>query len=127
MSSKLTGPTTIRRTPHAKSCNKPLPLSVTGQTEDGKLVVGNVFENVSSRLGLPLEFVLDVLDKHGMVVDWVRFYEDSMKSGWSYKTLRLRVDSSIGDVYGSKYRDEVLTRLDCYHDRKIHGDKRGSE
>jgi len=93
-------------------------LSVTGQTEDGKLVVGNVFENVSSRLGLPLEFVLDVLDKHGMVVDWVRFYDDSVKSGWSYKTLRLRVDSSVGDVYGTRYRDIVLERLDWHHDHQ---------
>ena len=92
-----------------------MPLSVTGTTEDGKLVVGNVFENVSSRLGLPLEFVLDILIRNNMVVDWIRFYEDSVRSGWSYKTLRLRVDSSLGDIYGSDYRDQVLKRLDCHH------------
>jgi len=97
-------------------------LSVTGTTEDGKIVVGGVFENVSSRLGVPLEFLLDVLDRNGMVVDWIRYYEDSLKSGWSYKTLRLRLDSALGDVYGPKHRDEVLKRLDWHHSRQKHVD-----
>jgi hypothetical protein len=87
-------------------------------TEDGRLVVGNVFENVSSRLGIPLDFVLDILDRHGMVIDWIRYYEDSLKSGWSYKTLRLRLDTTLGDVYGSEHRDQVLERLDWHHNRR---------
>jgi hypothetical protein len=93
-------------------------------TEDGKPVVGGVFENVTSRLGLPIEFVLDILVKHGMIVDWVGYYEDSVRSGWSYKTLRLRLDSALGDVYGPGYRDEVLKRLDWHHEhQKNHVDR----
>ena len=103
---------------YAKSSNKSLPLSVTGQTEDGKLVIGNIFENVTSRLGIPLDFVLEILNNNNMVVDWRQFYEDSMKSGWSYKTLRLRIDSSLGDMCSSQYRDEVLKRLDWYHEHQ---------
>ena len=93
-------------------------MSVTGQTEDGKLVIGNIFENVTSRLGIPLEFVIEILNSHDMVIDWRQFYEDSMKSGWSYKTLRLRIDSSLGDTCSSHYRDEVLKRLDWYHEHQ---------
>lgn len=71
---------------------------------------------MSSRLGVPLEFLLEILQKQNMVVDWIQFYEDSVKHGWSYKTTRLRIDSSVGDIYGSEYREEVLKKLDWYHD-----------
>jgi hypothetical protein len=99
-------------------------LSVTGQTEDGKTVVGNVFENYSSRLGLPLEYIVDMLTKNDMVVDWVRFYEDSIKSGWKYSTLRTRVDVALVDTFGPEYRDEVLKRLDWHHrSQQKHDDK----
>jgi len=48
---------------------------------------------MSSILGLPLEIILDILKKKNMVIDWVDFYEESVKHGWKYKTLRLRVSS----------------------------------
>ena len=91
-------------------------MYVTGKNVDDQLIIGNIFENMSSRLGVPLEFMLEILKKNNMVVDWVKFYEDSKKMGWSYKTTRFRVDSSVGDIYGSVYRDEVLKRLDWYHE-----------
>ena len=102
------------RNPHAKSNPKKGTLSVVGKTEDGSLIVSGVFELMSSVLGLPLEYILEILKSNNMLVSWTHFYQDSLKHCWKYKTTRERISTAVGDVYGPKYRDEVLKRLDYF-------------
>lgn len=79
--------------------------------------MSGVFDLMSSILGLPLEYILEILESKNMLVSWTHFYEDSVRRGWKYNTTRKRVSSAVGDVYGLKYRDEVLEKLNFYKDK----------
>lgn len=56
-------------------------MKVTGKTEDGHPVVDGVFV-LKDTYGLPLEMTLDLLEKQGMVVDWLSFWDDGIRAGW---------------------------------------------
>jgi hypothetical protein len=73
-----------------------------------------MFLIVSSTIGLPLEVLLPMLDKHNMVVDWVDFYESSIKGGWSRKTVLNKIESALGDCFGKQYKNEIMKRLYFY-------------
>lgn len=49
-----------------------------------------------------------------MVVDWIDFYEESVKEGWKPDRTITKIRDSIGDVFGPKYGDEVKKRLIYY-------------
>lgn len=70
---------------------------------------------MSSILGLPLEYLLEILKENDMIVDWKEFYESSVKHCWKYKSLRERIYFSVCEIYGQEYRDEVIKRLDLLH------------
>ena len=55
--------------------------------------------------------VLDILSKRGMVIDWSDYVKSSLDSGCNPDTIRHRVESAVGDCFGSKYREEVSERL----------------
>jgi hypothetical protein len=55
-----------------------------------------------------------MLDKQDMVVDWLDYYEESLKNGWSTKTALNRIETAVGDYFGTKYREEVMIRLNFY-------------
>jgi hypothetical protein len=55
-----------------------------------------------------------MLDKQNMVVDWVDYYEESLKGGWSTKTSLNRIETAVGDYFGNKYKEEVMSRLNFY-------------
>lgn len=60
-----------------------------------------------------------MLNQNGMVIDWVEFYRDSVKSGWKYSTLRVRVNTALVDILGPEYWNEVLKRLDFLHSLQV--------
>jgi hypothetical protein len=64
--------------------------------------------------GLPLDYTLEILDNENMVVDWVDFYEESLRYGWSAKTSLNRIENAVNDYYGMKYKDEVMKRIHFY-------------
>ena len=70
---------------------------------------------MSSVLGLPLEYILEILKEKNMLVSWTHFYDSSVKYLWKYSTTRDRVSTGVFEVYGTEYRDEVIKRLDFYH------------
>lgn len=76
---------------------------------------------VSSTTGLPLEILLDLIDKKGMCVDWIDFYEEAIKNGWKEKTIYNRIETSTGEIYGSKQKEEILKRLKFYVERSKNG------
>lgn len=81
---------------------------------EGKLVVRGIFLITSSLTGLPLDNVLQLLEENNMVVDWVDYYEESLKYGWSTKTSLNRIETAVGDYFGTKYKEEVMERLNFY-------------
>ena len=98
--------------PHAKS--KKSGLTIEGKTSDGKLVVSGIFKMVSSTIGLPLEFLLEIIDKNNMVISWTHFIEESLKSGWKWKTIENRIEYSVKEVYDKEYCSEVMKRINLY-------------
>jgi alanyl-tRNA synthetase len=67
--------------------------------------------SITSSIGLPLEIILDVLTKKGLVVDWRDYFVESLKHGSKESSVINKIESAIGDCFGSKYREEVSKRL----------------
>jgi hypothetical protein len=97
-----------KRSPYAKR-NRP-ELTVSGKTIDGKMVVRGLSKIVST-YGIPLEDCLEILVKKNMVVDWEDYYKESIKSGVKESSLVFKIESAVGDCFGSEYREEVSKRL----------------
>ena len=58
-----------------------------------------------------MEYIIDILSKKNMVVDWKDFYEESLKSGCKESSVITKIESAVGDCFGSEYREEVSKRL----------------
>lgn len=72
-------------------------LRVVGKTEDGKLVVGNVFE-ICSTTGLPLADAVFKLGKHNMVPDMLEFSRKAYIDGWNKSTILARINDAFRDA-----------------------------
>jgi len=72
---------------------------------------------LSDTHGVPLETILDVFESRGLVIDWIEYYNDCVKSGWTDKTIIKKIEYPLQDVYGHKHSDEVMQRLKEYMDR----------
>lgn len=74
------------------------------------MVVQGVFK-ITSSIGLPLEVILDILTKHDMVIDWKDYLKESLSHGCNLNSILSKIETSVGDCFGSKYREEVKKRL----------------
>jgi hypothetical protein len=63
---------------------------VSGKTVDGKLVIKGIYFVVSS-IGLPLENVLEILQKENMVVDWLDYYDNALNHGSKSSRIMERI------------------------------------
>lgn len=95
-------------------------MTISGKTEEGKFVVKNIFIITSSLTGLPLDYALQLLDNENMVVDWVDYYDESLKYGWSTKTALNRIETAVGDYFGTKHKEEVMKRLQLHIQSHTH-------
>ncbi len=93
-------------------------LSVSGATQDGKAVMSGVGTMCSTH-GVPLELVLSFFKTHEfdgktdhMVVDWMDYIQTCLNDGHNPRTIRARIQSAAGDVYGRVYSEELMTRVD---------------
>ncbi len=88
---------------------------IMGKTTDGKVVVGGIYE-FTSTYGYPLvELLYDMQDKD-LVVDWIDFYKHSLDSGMKSERILSRMKEAIIEVYGAKYCDAVMNRMDLHLD-----------
>lgn len=85
-------------------------MKITGYIPEPK-VIGGLFY-LSGTHGLPLEFILDFLKDRNLVMDWQDYIKEAIKDGHKISTVKARIISAVGDVYGCKYREEVEKRLD---------------
>ena len=88
-------------------------MKVVGITTDGQQVVTGVFD-ITTSIGLPLEMILEGLQKKNMVVDWIDFYQCGIKNHWKVKTIMIRIETTVEEVYGKDYCKEVMKRLKHY-------------
>jgi len=88
-------------------------ISISGKTEDNQHVLSGVFLFVGT-LGLPLTDVLFKCKESGFVIDWINFYEDALKDGYKSQTVLSKIEEAVVDVFGKKYKDNLLKRLNYY-------------
>jgi len=50
----------------------------------------------------------------GYLIDWIDFYESSVKSGWNVKTTLKKIEYSLVDIKEKEYCENVLRRLKLY-------------
>jgi hypothetical protein len=96
---------------YAKSNRRKSPLTVVGETVDGKKVVRGTFLIHSSITGLPLEDCLKILKENNMVVDWLYFIEQSQKHNWKMERTLIKIETAVSEVYGKEYCNEVMKRI----------------
>lgn len=71
--------------------------------------------------GVPIDTIIQEFDRLGYVIDWIDFYESSVKSGWNIKTTLKKIEYSLVDIKEKEYCDNVLQRLKLYI-TKTHGE-----
>lgn len=98
---------------HYNGSNKRKRLTVSGKTEDGNLVLKNIFVLFDSR-GVPLEIILQKCKEQSFIVDWIDFIDYTIRHKRSIETTLRQVYDALVDVYDSNYADEVLKRLKLY-------------
>ena len=67
-----------------------------------------------STYGLPLDTVIYLIKEKGFVPGWCEFYEDCVKGGWNPKSLMVKLETVVKDIYGPEYYEEWKTRMDFY-------------
>lgn len=69
-------------------------------------------------IGLPLQFVIDVLNHHNCIVDWVDFIDYTIDKNWNVMQTFSKIEESLIDVFDREYSDQVLLRLRYYLTKK---------
>lgn len=64
--------------------------------------------------GVPLDIILTSFKEKGVIVDWGHFIDQALEAKWNPGTLQTKVQTAIGDVYGSDYRDGFMKRFNLY-------------
>jgi len=67
---------------------------------------------------VPLDTIIQKFDELGYLIDWIDFYESSVKSGWNVKTTLKKIEYSLIDIKEKDYCESVLQRLRYYITRK---------
>lgn len=86
---------------------------MSGYTKDGRPVLGNIFVQCESR-GVQLEFMIDSILSQGAFIDWILFYEDSLKAKWLTSTTIKKIQYSLQETMGIEYTNQVIYRLKIY-------------
>ena len=86
-------------------------MKVSGITPEGKHVCSGLFKMVGTH-GVPLELVLGWLQENNKVMDWVDYCTGALNDGHNPGTIRARITTAVGDVYGPVHSREVGKRLD---------------
>ena len=96
-------------------------MKLSGYTPDKSIVVSGVFLFVGTH-GLPLEVILEDFKRRNWQVDWDDYIQSAMKDGQKYNNARSKILEAVGDVYGNKFKEQIIIRLDIlkqWHDRSI--------
>ena len=96
---------------------KKFNFKISSITPEGLKVLDDTFKLFDTH-GLPLDTILELCQSYGMIPNWIDFYESAKNAGWTDKTVVNRLKTSITDVHGEEYCDEIMTRLEYYINKK---------
>ncbi len=89
------------------------PITIVGETTDGKLVVAGVYAFYET-FGLPLEVLIDYLYyKKNQLPCWKTLIEDMVKAGMDKQRAIRRLCAALEDAFlnNPEIRREVVSRL----------------
>lgn len=64
--------------------------------------------------GVPLDTTVQFLYDNNLLIDWIEFLESSIKEGWNLKSTLVKIETSLIDIRGKEYTDDVVLRLKYY-------------
>jgi len=64
--------------------------------------------------GLPLQFVLDELNKNNCLIDWVDFIEYTIVKNWNITNTLTKIEEACTEVFGKDYSEQIQIRLRYY-------------
>jgi hypothetical protein len=89
-----------------------------GRTEDGKLVVGGVYDFHQCQ-GMPLDWLFAELKELGIVPDWLDFYKTAIYNGMRHDRIITKIRDPIEDAWGVEFANKVCDTLnEIYNPRK---------
>lgn len=71
-----------------------MTLHVVGQTQDGLLVIGGVYEFFST-YGLPVDIIATVFREKHLVVAWDSFYQEAAAHGVGFRSIIQRMSDVL--------------------------------
>lgn len=87
------------------------PLSASGKTHDGRIVVSGFFKLVDGQ-GIPLDILLYYFKDNDLVPDWLGFFMESIETGWNPESTLSKIEVACHDVYGKLHSEEVIDGLE---------------
>jgi alanyl-tRNA synthetase len=97
--------------------SKKSKLLISENTNENKRVVSGVFKLIDTN-GIPLDIILQDLNKKNIIIDWIDFYLHAKKSGWKLKTIIDKIKYPLIDINGEEYSKSVLYRIEIYSERE---------
>ena len=85
-------------------------LEISGITDEGFKVVKGCLVFTNS-VGIPLDILIDVLYQNKMLIDWIDYYDECVQQGQKQSNLLQKIENALVDVFGKKYKDEVIKRI----------------
>jgi alanyl-tRNA synthetase len=82
----------------------------SGKTSDGKIVVRGLYKFFNT-YGVPLEDILFVLEKKGIIPDWIDFYDDCIRHGMNRRTVMSKLEVAVGEIFGPRFKERVIDTL----------------
>jgi len=64
--------------------------------------------------GVPLDTTISFLFDNNFIIDWIDFIESSIKEGWNLKSTLVKIETSLIDIKGKDYTENVMLRLKHY-------------
>jgi len=94
-----------------------LTINISGKTEDNKQIISGVLKYIETH-GITLDVILQQLESKDIIIDWIDFYETALKCNWQVRTIFTRIETTLLDVKGKDYSNEVMLRLYHYLNKK---------
>lgn len=85
-------------------------MKISGKTVEGKTVVSDMYFYKESK-GIDLTTVLEFLKSKDLVMDWLDYIKCALLKGANPKNLETSILTSVGEVYGSAYAEEIKKKF----------------
>ncbi|WP_299074770.1 hypothetical protein [uncultured Paraglaciecola sp.] len=84
-------------------------LKISGESKDGKMVLGGFFA-LRSTHGIPLEEMLMFARDNDILIDWEDFIQSAISEGMSPRGVASTIDAASTEIFGIHHAREIKRR-----------------